>query len=380
MAEKKRARGIKVVAASVAMVVVRSGAAFAATIPGTDAGEGLHGTRQADKIYGYGGADLLYGYAGADYLYGGNEAGWGDRLLGGPGNDRLLGQDGHDALYGERGNDDLRGGYRDDLVSGGPGEDILDGGPGADEIDAQDGQKDTIVIRFGEGDVVYYDKGIDVLEAPASSQPTADKNTDLTAAEKEVELSTQRPPRGPFEPSGEILVEHEGEKLLVSEGALEAHLEDGDRISTRPGVPPRKRDATRSPREGRFCPRPRGPGLKSPGPATFRLYSPYLVRGAARKSRCSDWSSWPFGLLRCPSGGDGLEGTRENAGRDLAFPASNGAPRTKTVRKSAIGCTERWPENTRGRFPKALDLIVIEFLPRRERLPVPPPGTSRWPW
>ena len=59
MAEKKKARGIKVVAASVAMVVVGSGAAFAATIPGTDAGEALHGTRQVDKIYGYAGADLL---------------------------------------------------------------------------------------------------------------------------------------------------------------------------------------------------------------------------------------------------------------------------------------------------------------------------------
>jgi Ca2+-binding RTX toxin-like protein len=233
MAEKKKVRGIKVVAASVAMVVVGSGAAFAATIPGTNAGEALHGTRQVDKIYGYGGADLLYGYAGADSLYGGNEAGWGDRILGGSGGDRLIGQDGHDALYGERGNDELRGGYRDDLLAGGPGEDILDGGPGADEIDARDGQKDTIAIRYGEGDVVYYDKGLDVLVAPASSQEAASKSTGLTAneaADKEVELPTQRPPRGLFEPSGEILVEHEGEKLLVSEGALEVHLGHGDRI------------------------------------------------------------------------------------------------------------------------------------------------------
>ena len=233
MTEKKKARGIKVVAASVAMVVVGSGAAFAATIPGTDAGEALHGTRQVDKIYGYGGADLLYGYAGADSLYGGNEAGWGDKILGGTGGDRLFGGDGHDALYGERGNDELRGGYRDDLLAGGPGEDVLDGGPGADEVDARDGQKDTIAIRYGEGDVVYYDKGIDVLEAPVSSQGTAGKTTGLTAAEaaeEEVELSTQRPPRGLFEPSGEILVEHEGEELLVSEKALEAHLGHGDTI------------------------------------------------------------------------------------------------------------------------------------------------------
>jgi hypothetical protein len=64
MAEKKKARGIKVVATSVAMVAVGSGAAFAATIPGTDAGEALHGTRQVNRIYGYGGADSLWGQRG----------------------------------------------------------------------------------------------------------------------------------------------------------------------------------------------------------------------------------------------------------------------------------------------------------------------------
>jgi hypothetical protein len=37
MAEKKKARGIKLAAASLAMVVVGSGAALAATIPGTNA-------------------------------------------------------------------------------------------------------------------------------------------------------------------------------------------------------------------------------------------------------------------------------------------------------------------------------------------------------
>jgi Ca2+-binding RTX toxin-like protein len=51
-------------------------------------------------------------------------------------------------------------------LAGGRGEDVLDGGPGADEIDAGDGQKNTIAIPSGEGDVVYYDKGLAVLEAP----------------------------------------------------------------------------------------------------------------------------------------------------------------------------------------------------------------------
>jgi hemin uptake protein HemP len=80
--------------------------------------------------------------------------------------------------------------------------------------------------RFGEGDVVYYDKGLDVLVAPASSRGT----DDLTAAEKEVELSAKRPPEGLFEPHAKVLVEHEGEELLVPEGELGGHLGHGDEI------------------------------------------------------------------------------------------------------------------------------------------------------
>jgi Ca2+-binding RTX toxin-like protein len=114
----------------------------------------LDGTPRADTIYALGGADLVRGYDEKDFLYGGNEAGWGDKILGGSGGDRVLGQDGHDALYGEGGDDELRGGYREDLLAGGPGNDIPDGGPGADEINAYDGQKDTIAIRPGEGDAV----------------------------------------------------------------------------------------------------------------------------------------------------------------------------------------------------------------------------------
>ena len=77
-------------------------------------------------------------------------------------------------VYGERGDDRVYGGYGADLVAGGYGEDTLDGGPGADEINARDGQKDTIVIRFGEDDVVYYDKELDVLKVPveAGASPT----------------------------------------------------------------------------------------------------------------------------------------------------------------------------------------------------------------
>ncbi len=226
-------RKMKTTAAAMALTVALSaGTALASTtapIEGTNAGEVLRGTPQADTVYAYGGADLVYGYRSADLLYGGNERGWGDKILGGDAGDRLLGQKGHDALYGERGNDKLYGGYGDDLVAGGRGEDTLDGGPGADEVNAQDGQKDTIVIRSGEGDVVYYDKGLDVLVAPVSPQGTASLSA-TEAGEKEVELSAERPPKGLFEPHGKVLVEHKGEELLVSERTLERHLGHGDEV------------------------------------------------------------------------------------------------------------------------------------------------------
>ena len=220
------------IAATAALAVALSaGTAFASTtaiIEGTNKGEVLDGTPRADTIYAFGGADLVRGYSERDVLYGGNEAGFGDKIKGGTFSDRIFGQDGHDALYGERGDDEVRGGYRDDLVSGGSGNDTLDGGPGSDEINARDGEKDTIVIRSGEGDVVYYDKGLDVLVAPASPLGTTALST-AEAGEK-AELLAERPPQGLFEPSGKILIEHEGEQLLVSEQALEGHLGHGDEI------------------------------------------------------------------------------------------------------------------------------------------------------
>jgi hypothetical protein len=210
-------------------VALSAGAAFAVVKHGTNAAEILRGTPQTDTIYAYGGADVVYGYGSTDFLYGGNEIGWGDKIRGGTWGDRIFGQSGKDGLYGERGNDRINGGPGADLVSGGSGSDHLDGGPGADRIDARDDQRDTVVIRFNEGDVVYYDRGLDVLLVPASSQGSTGL-TAAKAAEKDVELSEQRPPEGLFEPFGKVLVEHNGERRLVAEGALEGHLAHGDEI------------------------------------------------------------------------------------------------------------------------------------------------------
>jgi Ca2+-binding RTX toxin-like protein len=231
MAEKKKARGINVAAASLAMVVVGSGAALAATIPGTNAGEVLRGGPNADTIHGYGGADLIYGYGGRDTVWGGNEAGKGDKVLGGSASDQLIGQQGRDALYGEGGSDRLEGQRGDDLLVGGTGEDTLYAGPGADRVNAQDGRRDVIDLTgSGAGDVVYYDRGID--EFVTSSVEPIDGGASAAEAARTTgaELSAAKPPEGLFAHTGKVLVEHKGEELLVAEKQAEAHTAHGDEI------------------------------------------------------------------------------------------------------------------------------------------------------
>jgi len=231
MADKKRAKGIKLAAASLAMVVAGSGAALAATIPGTDAGEVLRGTDRADTFHGYGGADLVYGYGGGDTVWGGNEADFGDKALGGTGSDRVVGQQGDDALYGEGGADTLEGQYGDDLLVGGKGGDTLYGGPGADRVNARDGRRDEIDLTgSGANDLVYYDRGIDVFVTSAESVGEGSASAAEAARESGAELSAQEPPEGLFAHTGKVLVEHEGERLLVAEGRVGAHAAHGDEI------------------------------------------------------------------------------------------------------------------------------------------------------
>ncbi len=153
--------------------------------------------------------------------------------MGGTSADQLIGQQDHDALYGEGGHDRIDGQNGDDLVIGGVGEDTLIGGPGTDKIDARDGRKDTIAIRLGEGDVVYYDRGLDVLEASAS-QSTTDDGAGLSVAEAiatgKVRLLAEAPPEGLFGHTGKVLVEHGGEELLVAENKVATHVGHGDEV------------------------------------------------------------------------------------------------------------------------------------------------------
>src|SRR5918997_601817 len=156
---------------------------------------------------------------GGDTVWGDNEAGWGDKALGGTVSDRLVGQRGDD--------DRLEGQDGDDLIVGGPGGDTLYGGPGSDEVDARDGRRDVIDITgSGSGDVVYYDRGIDEFVRASVQSGSAAEAAEATGAE----LTAQEPPEGLFEPHARVLVDHEGERLLVAEKGLERHLGHGDEI------------------------------------------------------------------------------------------------------------------------------------------------------
>ena len=97
------------------------------------------------------------------------------------------------------------------------------------------------MIRAGEYDTVYYDRDLDVLVAPASLEDGTNpgEGNGLTVEEAteagKVKLATEEPPEGLFEHTGKVLVEHEGEELLVTEKGLEGHLGHGDEILDQTG-------------------------------------------------------------------------------------------------------------------------------------------------
>lgn len=197
-------RTMLLMATTALVVLVACGAALAASVKcptnpdgycyGTNRGDSLSGTPGIDRMYGYAGADLMYGYGGADFMYGGSEQGLGDKMLGGTGADLVNGQAG------------------DDLIDGGPGEDTLNTGTGSDRVNAQDGEKDTITCQ-GPNDLVYYDKGLDVLQGCSTSG-----------------LIELPPPEGFFEADTKALVEHKGKELCLPEKAVKGHLKHGDEV------------------------------------------------------------------------------------------------------------------------------------------------------
>jgi hypothetical protein len=94
-----------------------------------------------------------------------------------------------------------------------------------------------------------------------------------------VKVVAEDPPAGPFGHTGEVLVEHHGEDLLVDEHELEGHVGHGDEVLTR-GDTPALKDATRAPHDGTVF-QTEGEGRGIPASALpFRPYSPECLEGA----------------------------------------------------------------------------------------------------
>ena len=109
--------------------------------------------------------------------------------------------------------------------------DTLSVEPRADQINAQESQKDTINVCDAYGDTIYYDRGLDVLQGCVSAQGTsAAMSADEAIESGKVKLKAEKPPKGLFEHTGKVLIEHEGKEKLVAEKELKGHMEHGDHV------------------------------------------------------------------------------------------------------------------------------------------------------
>lgn len=193
-------RTIKVMVASVAMVVVGS-APVLAMHPieyGTDGDDKIIGTNYSgETIYAKGGRDVVNGRGNSDIIHGGPGNDGGDDRAGmylmgdSPSPRANSALDGDDRVYGEGGMDDLWGFGGSDLLSGGagndriyagedrwasstdpnepprkvltenPGTDAIRGGGGNDQVFARDGRKDVIDCGDGANDIAIFDAGLD---------------------------------------------------------------------------------------------------------------------------------------------------------------------------------------------------------------------------
>ena len=170
-----KGRAILVAAVGALLLVLASGAAWAAMIQcspderrcvGTDNPDSIYGTDDGtdddndefEDIRGREGADRIYGRGGDDREY---EVGGGlhgddgeDVVRDGGGDDSLFGGNGPDRLYGGPGNDSLKG--EKQLSDGRPASDRMSGGASDDFVDALDSRRDRIYCGPGR-DTVYAD-------------------------------------------------------------------------------------------------------------------------------------------------------------------------------------------------------------------------------
>jgi Ca2+-binding RTX toxin-like protein len=112
-------RGVTMVAALVAALMMTAGIALAESFRGDDGPNTIGGTNDADRIVGLAGDDDLYGLGGDDDIFGNR------------GDDDIFGGDGGDTISAGRGDDyiDVQGDGRIDDVDCGSGRDVVRANP-----------------------------------------------------------------------------------------------------------------------------------------------------------------------------------------------------------------------------------------------------------
>jgi Ca2+-binding RTX toxin-like protein len=122
-------RGVRIIAAAIML----GGLVGSATTPAVArAGHGCrtNGTNSTEVLTGTAGADRICALAGDDVV---ESLDGNDRIWAGSGNDTVEGDDGNDRIFGGAGNDTLDGNAGTDVVRGGAGDDVIhvnDAGPG----------------------------------------------------------------------------------------------------------------------------------------------------------------------------------------------------------------------------------------------------------
>jgi Ca2+-binding RTX toxin-like protein len=143
------------------------GTSMADTMFGSDLRDYMFGRGGADTMHGNGGTDILEGDNGSDHIYG--DDGADTNLWGGTYNDFTnTGTDtSDDYVHGGSGNDDITGGYAQsgvDRLYGEGGNDTIDASQRNAQDPAYQVTKEIIDCGSGASDVVYFDKGLDVVK------------------------------------------------------------------------------------------------------------------------------------------------------------------------------------------------------------------------
>jgi len=277
-----------------AILLIPTGAAFAANMA-TEGNDVLFGKiDKNDKIDGKGGSDIIFGFGNGggkmeklkggndndelvgdqdplDLLAGGSPGTPGDDILeGGSGDDFVVGDDGNDeslekasgndiifggagddGLAAGNGQDEVYGGFGDDVILGGNGNDFLFGNWGNDDITGGNGNDfidcgtdpdgldiDTARVTPGEDFWVNCEAVFDETTGEVITEPPTPPNPDtdgdgLTDVD---EISGALNPFGPNDPTDEFNPDSDGDGFSDGEELLTAPITDPNNASDPPST------------------------------------------------------------------------------------------------------------------------------------------------